>query len=136
MTAHAAVLQLLQSVPNLRVHDGFVEVDEEEKVVHAQLPYAVLHTGLGRDVDERQGGRPGGRAVPIRVGFVGGTPAQALAVGERVRAALSRARVTVDGRESGLINLIDSDTLRRDDTYTRPGGEPLFYGADAYEVGI
>lgn len=127
---------MLKAVPNLRVHDGKVDVDEVKKIVMADLPYAVVYTGLGRDIDERQGGRPGGRAVPVRVGFVGGTQLQALATGERVRTALSRKQVTVNGRKSGLIHLIDSDTVRPDDAYTRPGGEPLFYGADVYEVGI
>lgn len=136
MTVDTALLALLEAVPNLNVHDGYVSADKTTKVISVPLPYVVYYSSLGYDVDERQGGRPGGRAVPFRLGFVGATPEQTRAAGEKVRAALSRKRVTVDGKESGLIRLIDSDTVRRDDDYTRDGGLPLFYGADQYEVGI
>ncbi len=136
MTAHSAVLAALEAVPNLNVYDGFVEVDETEKIVRVTLPYVVLRSGLGRDIDERQGGKPGGTAVPFQVEYVGETPEQTREAGRRARAVLSRKRVSVSGRQSGLMHIVDTDQVRREDVYTRPGGEPLFRGVDQYEVGI
>lgn len=136
MSASEAVLALLEAVPNLNVHDGVVEVDETAKVVIVALPYVVFSSGMGEDADERLGGRPGLRVVPFSVFYAGGSPEQARWAGARARAALSRKRVTVDGRESGLIVLRESSDMRRDDDYTSPGGGPIFYATDKYVVAV
>lgn len=130
------LLALLKAVPYLNVHDGDVETDEAEKVVMVPLPYVVFYSGLGYDIDERLGGRPGGRAVSFRVSYVGDSREQARAAGAKARAALSRKRVTVDGKPSGLIQHRDSDEIIPDPTYNRPGGGPLFRGVDVFEIGV
>lgn len=136
MSPDDEILALLDAVPNLNVHDGSVDVDETEKVILVDLPYVVLSTGLGEDADERTGGRPGLRAVPFGISYVGETREQARWAGERARAAVSRRRITVDGRESGLIVLLESSEIYPDANYKGSGGEKLFSGRDKYVVGL
>jgi len=134
MTFDDALLALLRTDPVLNVHDGYVDTDESQKVISVPLPYAVFFSGLGDDIDERLGGRVGGSAIPFQTTYVGGTREQARWAGQKARDAISRKRVTVGGRESGLIRLDASQKIVREDTYTRPGGGPLFYGVDQWEV--
>jgi len=136
MSADDELLTLLRAVTNLNVYDGYVDVDETAKVIAVDLPYVVFYAGLGDDIDERpNGGRSGGTAIPFQTTYVGGTREQARWTGVKARAALSRKRITINGKESGLIRLEAAATIRRDDDYTRPGGGPLFFGVDQYEVG-
>lgn len=135
MTFDDALLALLRTDPVLNVHDGYVDADETQKIITVPLPYVVFFSGLGDDIDERLGGRVGGSAIPFQTTYVGGTPEQARWAGQKARAAVSRKRVVLSGRESGLIRLVVSSLIRREDTYTRPGGGPLFFGVDQYEVG-
>lgn len=136
MSASDAVLALLEAVPHLSVYDGIVPVDTAVKVVQVPLPYVVFSSGLGEDADERLGGRPGLRVTPFSVFYAGKSPEQARWAGDRARTAVSRKRITIAGRESGLIILRESSDMRRDDDYTGPGGEPLFYATDKYIVAV
>lgn len=136
MSVDPELIALLEAVPNLNVYDGHVTADETAKEISVPLPFVVYYSSLGYDVDERLGGRAGGRVTQFQVTYVGSTREQAQWAGEKARAALSRKRVTVSGTESSLIMLRDSATVRRDDDYTRPGGDPLFYGVDQYEVAL
>jgi len=136
MTTDDALLALLRgALPATDVHDGYVDADEAAKVIAVHLPYVVFYAGLGDDIDERLGGRNGGTVTDFQTTYVGSTREQARWAREKARTALSRKRVTVDGRESGLIKRVASSVIRRDDDFTRPGGGPLFYGVDQYEVG-
>jgi len=135
MSADDELLTLLRAVTNLNVHDGYVDADETAKVISVDLPYVVFYAGLGDDIDERMGGRAGGIVTDFQTTYVGGTREQARWAREKQRAALDRKRITVVGKESGLIKRQASSLIRRDDVYTRPGGGPLFYGIDQYSVG-
>lgn len=131
--ARAGVLGLLSAVPSLNVHDGAVDADEAAKVITVPLPYAIVFFGAGYPNPNERLGAPRPKAVvTFTVGNVGGTVQQALWVAEKTRAALDRVRVL-----GGLVRLVDSEReARRDDTYSRPGGDPLFYLGDRYEVAL
>lgn len=142
MSTEAAILAMLDSSPSLTyvprggtsvpraVYDGQVEVDETEKVIAVPLPYLIFWSSPGYDRDERQSGQVGGRVKEFRLTGVGETREQAQWILDRAREALSRKRL---GRS--LIRRGDSNAeIRRADDYTRPGGGPLFYGADEYAV--
>lgn len=150
MNPDEAILALLDASPVLflfdtaeggvgeagSVYDGSVEVDKAAKVISVPLPYIAYFSSLGYDHDERLGGRVGGRVKQFQLTGVGQTREQAGWVLERGREALSRKRPMVNSQPAGLILLRDSMQVRRDDEYTRPGGKPLFYGVEQYEVAI
>lgn len=118
-----------QAVPNA-VYDGQVEVDETAKVIAAPLPYVVFWGSPGYDRNERLSGQVGGRVKECRLTGVGETREQAQWILDRARDALSRKRLG-----GSLIRRTDSNgEIRRADDYTRPGGEPLYYGSDEYAV--
>jgi hypothetical protein len=136
VSADDGILALLNAVQNLNVHDGWVDVDEAAKVVRVELPYVVFTAGLGQDADERMGGRPGLRALPFSISYVGESREQARWAAAKSREALSRHRLVVDGRESGLMTLLESSEIYPDPDYTGLGGQRLFSGRDKYVVGV
>jgi hypothetical protein len=128
----AVVLASLATVPHLTVYDGKVDADEAAKVIAVPLPYVVFWSSPGYDNDERFDGRANGRVLEFQLTGVGETREQAKAVLDRARQHLNRRRI---GR--GLCKRSDDNQMvRRDDTYTRPGGGPLFYGVDRYTLPI
>ena len=131
--ARAGILALLEVVPNLNVHDGEVDTDEEAKVIVADLPYAVVYFGPGfPNPNERLCASRPPAVVTFTVGNVGERVQQTLWVVDKTRGALERVRWS-----GSLIRLVDSDPApRRDDTYTRPGGGSLFYVGDRYEMAL
>lgn len=130
MSVDDDLLAMLRAVPNLNVHDGFVETDEDEKVIAVPLPYVVFYSSPGYDNDERQSGAVGGRVLEFQLTGVGGTREQAKWALDRARLSLSRKRLN-----GNLIRRDDSnDPIRRHDDYTRPGGAPIFYGIERYAV--
>jgi hypothetical protein len=132
VSADDDVLALLEAVPNLNVHDGYVDVDETAMVISVPLPYVVFYSTPGYDRDDRQDGRVNGRVVEFQVTGVGGTREQAKWALDKARGALSRQRLG----DALIRRSDDNQYVRRDDDYTRPGGEPLFYGVDRYGVAV
>src|SRR5699024_1768617 len=130
MTADDDVLALLRVRPHLTVYDGFVDVDESAKVINVPVPYVVFYSSSGYDNDVRFSGQVAGRVLEFQVTGVGGTREQAKWALDEARLALSRNRLN-----GNLIVRDDlSQMVRRDDDYSRPGGKPVFYGADRYSV--
>lgn len=128
MTTDSDILGLLADA-GLNVYDGYIKVDETEKVISAALPYVVFYSTPGYDNDERFFGA-GGRVVEFQVTGVGATREQAKWALDKARDALNRQRLG-----TALIRRFDDNQfVRRDDDYTRPGGGPLFYGVDRYGV--
>lgn len=118
-------------VPNA-VYDGFVDADETLKVISVPLPYLVFYSTPGRDRDERQGGQVGGRVLEFRITAVGVDRRQAKWILDKARGVLSRKRLN-----GNLIMRSDDNlSVRREDVYTMPGGDPLFYGVDKYAVAV
>lgn len=126
------LLALLRAVPNLNVWDGYVDADETAKVISVPLPYVAFLSSTGRDWQEGFCGGVSGQVVEFQLTGVGSTRRQAKWALGKVRTALSRKRV------NGEL-VVRSDVVefvRREDDYTLPGGEPLFYGVDRYSVGV
>jgi hypothetical protein len=127
----AAVLAILGTLP-FDVYRGQVDADEDAKVIAVPLPYLVHWTSPGYDNDARFDGRANGRVLEFQLTGVGETAEQAKAVLDRARALINRKRIGI-----GLCRRdADNPIIRREDTYTRPGGRPLFYGIDRYSLPI
>lgn len=114
------------------VFEGNPQADEEAKIIAVPLPYLVYVTTPGYDRDARQCGDVGGRVLEFQVSAIGDTQWQAKWALDKARELLSRKRL---GR-SLIQRSPDNLRVRKDDDYTRPGGEPLFYGVDRYSVAI
>lgn len=119
------------AVPNA-VYDGYVDADETAKIISVSLPYVVFYSTPGYDRDERAGGQVGGRVLEFTITGVGMNRDQAKRVLDNARDMLSRKRLNTNL----IIRQPDNQPVRREDTYTRPGGRPLFYGIDKYAVAI
>lgn len=129
----AAVLALLRATI-LNVHDGHVtDSDESTKTISALLPYVVYYSTPGFPINARLGGTRG-RAQEFQVSYVGKTREQAVWAGEKAEAALDRKRVTVGGLSRIVRRTDDNLYVRRDDTWTRTDGGPLFFGALRFVV--
>jgi hypothetical protein len=128
-----AVMQLLRD-DDLTVFDGFVPVDTTSKVVAFELPFIVYYGAPGVEEGRRLTGRRGLRTVGFMVTFVGIDRNQAKWAGEKARTVLSRTRLTIDGRKTGLVDVLTSPWVWRDDDMLQPDGKPVFYGRDTYEV--
>lgn len=112
------------------VYDGLVEVDETEKVILVPLPYIVFWSTPGYDNNGRFCGQVGDRVNEFQLTGVGEDRRQAKWVLDQARSVLSRKRIN-----GNLIKRSDDNLqVRREDEFTRPGGEPLFYGVDRYAV--
>lgn len=129
MSPDDEILAILRDVPNLNVHDGSVDVDEESKVIRVDLPYVVFWGATGRDNDPRFAGVVRGRVYPFSIRGVGEDRNQAKWALKKAHSALSRKRLGIS-----LIHHVDGDVIRRDDDLTAPGGEPIYSGLDQYEV--
>lgn len=144
MTIDTDILGLLDASPKLfvfdyetgdegvsgSVYDGFVEVDETEKVILVPLPYIVFWSTPGYDNNERFCGSVGDRVNEFQLTGVGEDRTQAKWVLDQARAVLSRKRLN-----GALIRRSDDNQLvRRNDNFTHVGGGPLFFGVDRYAV--
>lgn len=135
---HNAVLALLNALsPGLNVHDGHVTAsDPTSKVISADLPYVVFYA-MPDDATpgDTLAGTSTSHLTQFQLTFVGETREQAMLAGERARTPLDRKRVTFpSGARFVRCRSEESQFVRRDDTWTRPGGEPLFFGVDRYAV--
>lgn len=122
------------------IHDGLVAVDNETKVVSYELPYSTFYSSLGDEPESEENQRLDGRrrrtSIFWSVTYVGADRRQAKWAGKKIRDAWSGRRVVVDGARSWLIQVEESQRVRRDDDAIRPDGSPLFYGVDNYSVSI
>jgi hypothetical protein len=134
----AAVTTLLRSPGNLNVHVGSVaDSDDDLKTVSAPLPYVLYSSTLPFGPNLRLGGvRPG--ATTFSTSYVHSTLEGCKAVALAVRGLLDGASVTVVGKPCRI--RLSADDLRggvtvgRDQVWTRPGGLPLFYALDRWNV--
>ncbi len=120
----------------LTVHDSFVPTDNTGTTVPQPLPFVVYYGALGIEAVPRLTGRHVQRTVGFMVTYVGIDRRQAKWAGEKARDALVGRRLTLTGRKSGLVTLLTSPWVWRDDDYLQPDGRPVFYGRDTYEVQI
>lgn len=129
----AGVLALLKG-SGMNYYDGWVtDSDESAKTISAPLPYAVYYSTPGRPVNGRPGGRSG-REYEFQVSYVGMTREQAVWAQEKIEATLDGVSITVAGRSRTIARTPDNQFIGRDDTWTRPDGRPLFYGALRFTV--
>lgn len=130
-----AIIARIQGA-GLTVHDGIVTVDTKTKKVLYTLPFVVYYGSLGIEEAPRLSGRRRQRTVGFMATYVGESREQAKWAGEKVRGALSGVRLSIPGYKVGLIELVTSPWVWRDDDMLRPDGQPVFYGRDTYEVPI
>jgi hypothetical protein len=115
--ASAAVIALLEAVPNLDVFDGAVKARmDSDGRAH---PYAVLWSGPGRDNpdEERECGLGSARLWEFQVTAVGGDVARCRRAVDRTLTALLRKRLFADG---GLIRLVADPGTEREDRDVTP----------------
>lgn len=120
----------------IRVYDAVADADNEGKVVTYPLPYAVYYSNVGDDHSPRLDGRNSRRSVFFPIIYVGEDRSQAKWAGEQIRAALTGSRLSVPDHRVWLVDVQESQRVRRDDDTTQPDGSPLFYGVDNYAVSI
>lgn len=131
-----AVMARLEAA-GLAVMDGVVPTENEDsKVVTYPLPFVVYYGAVGIHSTPRLTGRRQQSVVGFMVTYVGISREQAKWAGEKARAALEGRRPTIPGHKAGLITLLTSPWVWRDDDMIRPDGKPVFYGRDTYEVPI
>src|SRR5690349_18558244 len=132
----ATVLTALDAVPNLNVHDGYVaDSDPDDQIITADLPYVVVYR-FGDDAEpgDAMSGTSGAHLSRFQVTAVGETPEQARWAAEKARAVLDRKHLTFAAGSRLVRHDGTSLAVVRDDTWTRPGGLPLFSGVDRYAV--
>lgn len=144
MSADSDILAMLDASPVLvvvgegktgginSVYQGFPAVDTTAKVITLPLPYAVFITSPGYDRDERHSGDVGGRVLEFQLTGVGQSEKQAKFVLDEARKVLNRKRLN----GSLIKRAPDNQLARRDDDYTRVGGQPIFYAVDRYSVAV
>lgn len=129
--ADDAAIALLKTT-GIPVHDGHVkDSDESKKTISAPLPYHVYFAAPGYPINRRAGGTAG-RAQEFQVTSVGKTREQATWAGDLAEGVLDQALVSVDGRDLRITRMDDNSFTRRDDTWTRPDGGPLFTDVRRY----
>lgn len=132
----AAVKTLLESIDNLTVFFGAVsDADSSTKTIGAPLPYVRRVLGSDFDPNPRLGGH-GGWITRFRIEHVHGYDDACKAVQSAVRGLLDGAPVVVGGRTRHirLYDVGQSSNLEPDQTWTRPGGGPLYSTWDTYDV--
>jgi len=131
-----AVITVLKGA-GLAVMDSFVPTDNENsKIVTYPLPFVVYYGALGVPSKPRLTGRRQQTVVGFMVTYVGIDRNQAKWEGEKARAVLEGRRLVIPGHKSGLVTLLTSPWVWRDDDMIRPDGKPIFYGRDTYEVPV
>jgi hypothetical protein len=134
----AVVLAVLDAVANLNVHDGDVpDSDAATSVIAATLPYVVFYAMTDNPaVGDALAGTSGAYLTEFQLTGVGDSREQAKLALERARAVLDRKRLTFPSGSRFVRRTDVNQFVRRDDTWTRPGGAPLFFGVDRYAVAI
>lgn len=132
----AVVLAALDAVANLNIYDGYVtDSNPTDNVITAPLPYVVLYR-FGDDAEpgDSIAGTSGAHLSRFQVTAVGETAEQARWAAEKARTALDRKYLTFATGPRFVRHDGTSLAVVRDDTWTRPGGAPLFSGVDRYAV--
>lgn len=131
-----ALVALLTDPANLRVHVGSVEdSDDQEKTISAPLPYVLYGSTLGVGQSQRLGGYKG-RVVPFTTTYTHDSLDGCKAIGLSVRDYLASSVVLIAGQRR-RIHLDDPRSpvyVQKDPTWTRPGGLPLFFAVDRWNV--
>lgn len=123
------------------IRDGFWDARPDVStplVIKNPLPYATYTSSVGDDDEStrRLSADIPRTSVFFSFNYVGLDRNQAKAAGERIRAQMKRWRPTVAGFSTEIVELLESQRIRRDDEVVRPDGMPLFYGVDNYAVGV
>lgn len=144
-----AVLALLDASPKIllwksksthigdltALYDGRVEdADEKAMTIGAPLPYLVFHTTPGRPVRPRVGRASTMRTVEFQISAVGEDRQQAKWAAELAETVLDGQTVleAVGARPRRISRTADSPYVTKDETWTRPGGRPLYLVATRY----
>lgn len=129
-----------RSSVGVTIHDGLFDARPETGlvVVTYPLPYAVFYSSVGDDDPNtrRLSADITRDSVFFSFTYVGLDRQQAKWAGEQIRAQMKRWRPTVAGYRTEVVQLLESQRVRRDDEAIRPDGSPLFYGVDNYAVGV
>ena len=128
----------------LVIHDGRAEPtqidDVDNNTVEYELPYAVFTSNIGDDHSTGNSRRLAGgstrRSVFFVLLYVGLDRRQAKWAGERMRDVLVDRRLVIPGHRTWLVELEESQRIRRDDDAPRADGLPLYYGIDHYAVSL
>jgi len=144
-----AVLALLDASPKIvlwagpnthlddktALYDGRVEdADDKAMTIGAPLPYMVFHTTPGRPVRPRVGRSSTVRTVEFQINAVGEDRRQAKWAAELAESILDGATVieAAGARPRRITRTPDSPYVAKDETWTRPGGRPLYLVATRY----
>lgn len=152
-----AIIAALEA-EGIRVGNGYIATDQdadafepgdpnEPTVITVELPYAVLYSNFGDDYKRRLSGFASKRSVFWQITYVGSTVDQVKWAQRRGRRALARRldvlvydedtdEPTGEKYETGLIDIEESQRVRRDDATVDPNGDPLFYGVDTHSVKV
>lgn len=125
------VLTLLDAVPNLNVWDGDVgDSDPTDMVITAELPYVVFYStpGYPAEAGRRVGAVQRRRVVEFQVNGAGETREQAQWALSEAETALDGKVLDIAGARRRIRRTDDNLFVRKDPTWTRPGGAPLFFG--------
>ena len=144
MTADSDVLAKLDASPALvvvaegktgdinSVYRSRPAVDTAAKTIIVPLPYLVYSGSMGYDRDERYSGSVGGKVQPFRLTGVGQSEDQVKWILGKAEEVLNRRRLN----GSLIKRTLDDQPIRPDDDYTRPGGEPIYYAVQSYNVAV
>ncbi len=118
------------------LYDGHVvDSDAAEKTISAPLPYLVYFTTPGAPVRARAGRASTMRTVEFQITAVGDDRAQARWAGDLAEALLDGQLITPGtDRPRRVIRVPDNAYMGRDDTWTRPEGDPLFIDVRRYQA--
>lgn len=134
LKADAAALKADDPKVILGVYDAYVtDSDDKAKTISAPLPYLVFYPTPGRPVNVRASG-VSSREYEFQVSYVGKSREQAVWAQEEAERALDGVSITVAGKPRQITRTDDNQYVGRDDTWTRPDGGPLFYGALRFTV--
>jgi hypothetical protein len=133
-----AVTTLLRSPGNLNVHVGNVtDSDGDAKTISAPLPYVLYSSSLPFGPLARLGGSQPD-VTSFTVSYVHSTLEGCKAVALAVRRLLDGAELSVAGKPARIRLSADDRhggvSVGRDQVWTRPGGLPLFYAMDRWNV--
>lgn len=126
------------STPTANLWDGHVrDSDAAAMTVSARLPYLVFYAMTDAPaVGDSLAGTSAAYLTEFQLTGVGDSREQAKFLLEKAKAALDRKRLTFPSGPRFVRRTDDNQWVRRDDTWTRPGGKPLFFGVDRYAVAI
>ena len=131
--ADDAILALLEA-GSVKTYDSYVtDSDNVAKTISAPLPYLVYYTSPGYPINPRMAPTKR-RAQEFQITYVGKTREQAVWAADKAEAALAGARITIGGRSRLIRRTDDYQFVRRDDTWNRPDGGPLFTGVLRFVV--